>query len=191
MLTSMLAKKVAPFLAGGSTATSAATFSIGYTVATMLLTGHLGPADFARPALDDPLRWWLADKVRVVHDPALTKTMVTATAPLGQAIRQAGDRALDWPELLTWRGGAVSNLARRPAGQALVRRLAARKLRAQLAELGPVDDTFDQATMSIGASVTVNFVDGSTVSERRNAATGMAGIGGGRRPNSGFRRSGR
>lgn len=175
VLTSMLAKKVAPFLAGGSTMTSAATFSIGYTVATMLLTGQLGPTDFAAPALCDPSRWWLADKVRVVHDPGLTKAMVVATAPLGQAIRQAGRRALEWPELLTWRGGAVSKLAARPGGHALVRRLASRRLHAQIAELGSADETFDRATMSIGAAVAVNFIDGSTINERCTAATGMAG----------------
>lgn len=141
----------------------------------MLLTGQLQPADFAAPALSEPSRWWLADKVRVEHDPALTKTMVDATAPLGQAIRQAGTRALDWPELLTWRGGAISKLARHPTGHALVRRLASRRLHAQLAKLGPADETFDRATMAIGAAVTIHFTDGSTLVERRSTATGMAG----------------
>ena len=174
VLTTMLTKKVAPFLAGGSTTTSAATFSIGYGVATLLLTGKLEPTDFAAPALSDPSRWWLADKVRVIHNPALTKQMVGATVPLGQALRQAGDRALDWPELLTWRGGLVSKLP--PAGQrAIVRRLGSRKLHAQLAELGPPDRSFDHATMAIGSVVTINFTDGSAIVERRSAAIGMAG----------------
>ena len=70
--------------------------SVAYNVATALLTGGVGPADLAPPATADPVRWELAGKVRVVEDPELNRAMLAATAPLGEAIRTAGERARGW-----------------------------------------------------------------------------------------------
>jgi len=67
-----------------------------YAVATALLSGALRPADFARPAVDAADRWALAGKVRLVHDEAMTAALLGTTAPFGEAIRQAGDRAAGW-----------------------------------------------------------------------------------------------
>jgi 2-methylcitrate dehydratase PrpD len=175
VLTAMLDKKVAPSIGDHRPAVSAATFSIGYGVATLLLEGALGPEDFAVPALDDTERWALARKVRVVEDPRLTKRMVGATAPLGEALRQAGKRASESIEILTWGSGRFAFLLRVPFGRTVFKPLIARRVRARLAGLGPTADTFETATMAIGARVEVELTNGSVLTEECDVAIGMAG----------------
>lgn len=90
VLTWLLQQKAGPFPARGDTSTAALTFSAGYGIATILLTGSLTPRDLAGDALHDADRWVLADKVEVGHDQDLTLRMISATVPLGEALRQAG-----------------------------------------------------------------------------------------------------
>jgi 2-methylcitrate dehydratase PrpD len=175
ILTAMLDKKVAPFAQNGRAAVSAATFSLGYGVATLLLHGALGSEDYAAPALDDADRWTLARKVRVVEDPGLTKRMVGATAPLGEALRQAGRRAAESIEILSWASGRFAFLLRVPLARNVLKHLVAGRVRARLATLGPAADTFENATMAIGARVDVELANGTVVTEECDVAIGMAG----------------
>ncbi|MCM6777117.1 MmgE/PrpD family protein [Nocardia sp. CDC159] len=154
LLTYLLDRKVRPFLDGRRTPVAAANFALGYGLATILLTGRLGPEDLGPGALDDERRWRLADKVSVEHDTALTEQMLRATAPLGEALRWAGPRAATWPELQAW------------AGEELPRRLA---------ELGLPEATFEQATMSIGARVVIELADGRRLTEQCDRPIGMTG----------------
>ncbi|MHC5909334.1 MmgE/PrpD family protein, partial [Streptomyces sp. S6] len=73
-----------------------------YPVATALLTGGLTVADFERPALAQAARWQLAGKVRLTHDPDLTRELFDSAAPFGAALRRAG--AADEPWLLEFAG---------------------------------------------------------------------------------------
>jgi 2-methylcitrate dehydratase PrpD len=154
LLTWQLERKVAPFLAGPRTTVSAATLSVGYGVATLLLTGAFGARDLTPEALADETRWALAGKVTVAHDMRLSERMAQATSPLGQALRQAGDRALAWPELLAWCGEDAARM---------------------LAHLGPPEETFENATMAIGARIELALVDGITHTEACDAPIGSAG----------------
>ena len=153
ILTWLLEQKTAPFLAKADTATAALTFSAGYGMATILLTGSLTPADLAGEGLRDPARWALADKVEVRHDKELTRRMVTATVPLGEALRQAGPQAMEVPGIAAFGDEA----------------------RELLAELGPPSESFTDATMAIGARVEVALRDGTVLAEELDRSTGMAG----------------
>lgn len=154
LLTWQLERKVASALAGPRTSVSTATLSVGYGVATLLMTGVLGPKDYAAPALCDEARWDLAARVSVQHDMGLSIRMARATSPLGEALRQAGDRALDWPEFVAWGGADAPRL---------------------LADLGAPEETFEQATMAIGARVELELADGSIAGETCEAFVGSAG----------------
>lgn len=154
MLTWQLERKAAPALAGPRTSVPAATLSVGYGVATLLLTGDFGPGDFHPSALADEARWVLAAKVSVKHDMAVSIRMAQATSPLGQALRQAGERALDWPELIKWTGDHAPQM---------------------LALLGAPEQTFENATMAIGARVTLELSDGTTATEACDSPVGSAG----------------
>ncbi|MFI9504574.1 MmgE/PrpD family protein [Nocardia sp. NPDC052566] len=154
LLTWMLDHKVREYLCGADTSVTAATFSVGYGVATLLRTGTLGPDDFTPGALAEDARWELAAKVEVEHDLALSERMVRATSPLGQTIRQAGRRAAAWPDLAAWAGDDIV---------------------ARIAELGPPEETFEAATMAIGARMTVELTDGSVLAEDCEQPIGMSG----------------
>ena len=154
LLTWQLERKVAGSLDGPRTTVSAATLSVGYGVATLLLTGSFGPRDLTAEAIADEARWSLAAKVTVEHDMALSVQMAQATSPLGESLRQAGDRALTWPEFVAWGGEDAPAL---------------------LAGLGPPEETFDTATMAIGARVEVELSDATTITESCAAPIGSAG----------------
>ena len=154
LLTWQLERKVAPFLVGPGTSAAAATLSVGYGVATLLLTGGFGPADLAPAALADEERWALAAKVTVEHDWGISVRMAQATSPLGEALRQAGRRALELPELVTWAGENAEQV---------------------LAALGAPAESFEDATMAIGAELRLELADGSTWDEACAAPIGSAG----------------
>ncbi|WP_194290790.1 MmgE/PrpD family protein [Nocardia aurantia] len=154
LLTWLLDHKVSGHVRGPLTPVTAATFCTGYGIATLLREGALGATDFTPAALADPARWDLAARVEIVHDMALSERMVRATSPLGQALRQAGPAAAAWPELMAWAGDDIAG---------------------RLAELGPPEDTFEHATMAIGARVELEFSDGTSVSEDCPVAIGMNG----------------
>ncbi|MFD9636259.1 MmgE/PrpD family protein [Streptomyces violascens] len=137
---------------GPHSSVAALNFSVPYNVATALLTGSLEPADLAPPDVARPERWALAAKVRTVHDPALSRAALLATAPLGQALRRAGQRAAGW-----------AGAAGREAVDALPPDW-----------LAPADD-FRWATKDLGARVTVRLHDGRELRAERRTALGAAG----------------
>jgi 2-methylcitrate dehydratase PrpD len=152
VFTAEIERRMAPYLEASRPATAALGFSLGHNVATALLTGSLGDADLAPDAVRDPRRRVLAAKVRIADDADLTRAALNATAPLGEALRQAGTAARPWLER---HGGTAAGAL---AGQ-----------------LGPPSSSFSSATKAVGARVTVHFRDGSEASVARAAATGSAG----------------
>ncbi|WP_367140565.1 MULTISPECIES: MmgE/PrpD family protein [Streptomyces] len=154
LLTWQMERKVAGALRGPGTPVSAATLSVGYGVASLLLTGAFGARDLDPAALGDKDRWALADKVVVEHDMDLSLRMARATSPLGEALRQAGERALAWPEMARWTGADAPLF---------------------LDSLGEPEETFAHATMAIGARVRVELVDGTVEAEECEAFAGSAG----------------
>lgn len=152
ILTAQLEQKSAPHLRGPDSAVSVLTFSAGYGIATLLLTGSYGTSELAPGAVHKPDRWAVADKVRVEHDLGLTVCMLGATVPLGEALRQAGPRALSVPAI-----GAFEGADR------------------ILDELGDPEQEFKNATMAIGARIFLRLRDGRELIEEVISATGMAG----------------
>jgi 2-methylcitrate dehydratase PrpD len=142
----------APYVCGPASPVSALTFSVPYPVATALLTGGFSPLDLAPPAVGERSRWRLAAKVRTVHDPELTRRALRSTAPVGGALRQAGPRAEAW--LRTLGGDAAVGLA---------------------AELGPPEQTFEQADKAVGARVVLRLRSGAHAEAARELALGAAG----------------
>jgi 2-methylcitrate dehydratase PrpD len=142
----------AGFLDGPRTGVPALNFTVEYNVATALLTGALTAADLAPPLSADAARWQLAGKVRVEHDLTLTQRSVLSTAPLGEALRQAGDRAEPW--------------LRAVGGEPAV---------ALLEAAGPPCRDFSTAVKSMGAHVEVRLADGRTLEAAVEVPTGAAG----------------
>jgi 2-methylcitrate dehydratase PrpD len=145
-------KQSQPYLCGRQSLATTLGFCVAYNVATALLTGALTPRELARERIEDPERWELAAKVRVVEDRVLTARAVRATAPVGEALRESGEQALDWA---------------RAAGGAQATEL--------LADLGAPAASFADATKELGARVVVRFSDGSETAVARSAAIGAAG----------------
>jgi 2-methylcitrate dehydratase PrpD len=137
---------------GPHSSVAALNFSLPYNVATALLTGALEPADLAPPAVAEPARWELAAKVRTEHDPQLSRRALLATAPLGQALRRAGERADPWVRAIDAK--AADTLP--PAWL-------------------PPETDFRWATKNLGARLTVRLHDGRTLSTERRTAVGAAG----------------
>ncbi|MFE7034382.1 MmgE/PrpD family protein [Streptomyces sp. NPDC057621] len=139
---------------GPNASVAALNFSLPYNVATALLTGDLDPADLMPPAVERPERWKLAAKVRTVHDPRLSRAALLSTAPLGQALRRAGEHADAWVRAADERAADLLP----PAW------------------LAPETD-FRFATKRLGARVTVRLHDGRELTAHRAQAVGAVGGG--------------
>jgi 2-methylcitrate dehydratase PrpD len=150
-LTALANEAASSYLRGPGTPVPALQYAVAYCVATALLTGALSVADFDAPLTRDPVRWSLAEKVRVAHDPKLTHRALAATSPLGEALRQAGERARAW---VTATGRSEAWLA-------------------QLAPSAP-SVTFEHAEKAIGARLTVKLNDGRELVQERLSAAGAA-----------------
>lgn len=147
-----LAHRAARYVDPAEPSAVALSFSVAYSVATALLTGGLRPADLAPPRASDPARWRVAERVHVEHSDALTRRAVRATAPVGEAIRTAGERGADW-------------LAANGAEAA-----------AELVEgIGPPSADFTAAEKAIGARVRVRLAGGRELEESCEIPTGAAG----------------
>ncbi|MFC9429531.1 MmgE/PrpD family protein [Streptomyces sp. NPDC056987] len=125
-----------------------------YPVATALLTGRLAVADFEGPLLAEPDRWRLADRVRVVHDPDLTRALFASEAPFGEAVRAAGTRAGPW--IRAFGGPETEGIARE-------------------VNEGREPSDFTRATKTTGARVTVTLKDGRTMTREQLIPLGAAG----------------
>jgi 2-methylcitrate dehydratase PrpD len=145
-------KQSQPYVRGGQSLATTLGFSVAYNVATALLNGAVTPHDLSPPQIEDPQRWALAAKVRVVEDRALTARAVRATAPVGEALRESGEQALQWA---------------RAAGGEQAEQL--------LANLGAPAVSFAQSTKQLGARVIVRFSDGTETTVARDSAIGAAG----------------
>jgi len=137
ILTVAVDLRAAPYVNGPDSTVAALNFSVGYSVAAALLTGSLTPHDFRSPALDDPRCW----------------DLLLATAPLGEALRQAGpDRARAW---LVSHGGDEA--------AALVE------------DLGAPSADFEHADKAIGARVEMHLADGRVLVESCDIPVGAVG----------------
>lgn len=153
VLTVLVDARASAQVHGPASTVAALNFSVPYSVAVALLTGGLTAADFAAPALDDPQRWALAERVSVVHDPDITRRSLLATAPLGEALRQAGpERAAAW---LRSQGGDDPGVL--------------------LDGLGVPAADFEGAEKAIGARIEIRLADGTTLSEQIDIARGAIG----------------
>ena len=141
------------YVTGLTSPISALQFSVGYPVAVALLRGEFTPGDLASPRLDDPVAWKLVPRIRTEHDAALTRRALLATAPIGEALGQAGERALEWLASAGANGGAA----------------------ALLHDVGSPSESFANATKEIGATVEVRLVDGGTLSRSIAVPRGASG----------------
>jgi 2-methylcitrate dehydratase PrpD len=152
LYTLWVGKKAEEYLNGADSPISSLLLATPYAVATTLLTGDLTVADFTEPAMRDPRRWALAEAVQVGHDPEMTKSLFESVAPFGEAVRQAGQRALDW---LVHFGGA--------------------DLVTMIEGMGPTAEPFHTATKKTPARVTVHLGDGRSFTRHRDIPIGGAG----------------
>lgn len=150
--TEFAGRRAKAYLAGPDTPISSLLLSAPYAVATGLLLGDLVAADFAEPAIDDPRRWALAETVRLVQDERMTARLFESVAPFGEAVRQAGPRAIGWLE--SFGGDALTRYAGTGQGGT---------------------PSFDGAVKATPARVTVELADGRTFSRERDTPEGAAG----------------
>ncbi|MFF2026298.1 MmgE/PrpD family protein [Streptomyces sp. NPDC058171] len=125
-----------------------------YTVATALLTGGLTVADLTAPDRDEESRWRTVRRVRLVHDPVMTRALLASEAPFGEAIRRAGPDAAPWLEAFGGPELAAMAATARP-------------------DQAPTD--FTGARKATGARVIVRLADGRTASRERLVPHGAAG----------------
>ncbi|QDQ09676.1 MmgE/PrpD family protein [Streptomyces spectabilis] len=151
-LTIVMDQEGAPYLDRERSAVMALNVCVAYNVATALTTGSVVPCDLAEPALADPLRWSLADRVRLEYDAGLSRRVLRMTAPLGEALRQAGDRGREW--FADFMGAALA------AGPELA---------------GPPSSTFQEAGKAVGARLRVTLGDGRTITVACERPRGSAG----------------
>lgn len=135
---------------GPESGVSALNFSVAYNVAVALRRGALVPGDFSRERVSDPATWDLAERVRVEHDPLLTRRAILATAPVGEALRQAGAPALEFVRAML--GSAADGLG-----------------------FPAPSRTFEEAEKAIGARVSVTLAGGRALEESRDIPIGAAG----------------
>jgi 2-methylcitrate dehydratase PrpD len=154
-LYTLVADRIAdPYVRGPRTPLGALVLYAPYPVATALLTGQVTVEDFARPRVDDPARWRLVERVRLLHDMELTRELFASHAPFGEAVRQAGEAAAPW--LGKFCGPETAALAMEAAS-------------------GPPDPDFSAARKATGARVTVVLPGGRTLTRQRLIPIGAAG----------------
>lgn len=164
-------RQAEPYLAGPDTPLSALLLDTAYPVATALLTGDLTVADFDAPAVRDPARWALADRIRQVHDPAMSRELFCSVAPFGGALRRAGERGAAWlhefvgAELTALALAALAEPARSGGGRRSV----------PDGRVPPEGERFEESRKATPARVTVRLADGRSLSETRSVPLGAAG----------------
>lgn len=151
-LTLSMDQEGAPYLDREHSAIMALNVGVAYNVATALTTGSVTPADLAEPATKDPVRWALADRVRVEYDAELSRQVLRATAPLGEALRQGEERGRQWLADFMGAGAAAA------------------------AEIGgPPSTTFQDADKTVGARLRITLRDGRVVTASCERPRGSAG----------------
>ncbi len=145
------------YVTGPNAPVAALNFSVGYNVAAALLHGELVPADFHGDRLGDPDVWKTAVRVTVQLDFGLTFRSLTCTAPIGEALREAG-------------GPAASEWLASMAGSAGAKIPPSLEL-----DFGVPATTFENAEKSIGARVVAVTTDGTEWEESVDTPLGAAG----------------
>lgn len=140
------------YVRGPGSPQGALVLHVPYPVATTLLNGVFTVEDLASPALDDPRRWALAERVRLIHDTEMTRELLRSDAPFGEAVRQAGAKGRGW--------------LRDFGGEPLVELADQRE---------PFNEDFTRSTKSTGARVTVSLNDGRSFTRERLIPVGAAG----------------
>ena len=151
VMTALIDQQVQPFLTGPDAPVVALQYAVSYALASALLRGRLEPEDFDEPAVGERERWALAEKIRVEQDDELTRLSIIGTAPVGEALRQAGDSAPEW----------VAKAGGNEAGE-------------MVDGIGTPVATFEHADKSVGARVIVKLSDGRELRAERITATGDA-----------------
>ena len=152
MYTIAVDQRAAAYVDGSLTPVSALVFCTPYAVATTLLNGDLVGNDFAAPAVVDHRRWDLAARVRLEHDEDMTRESLLCEVPFGEALRQAGPRAVAWLEEVGTKW--LVDLVGQPP---------------------PVSETFETACKATPARVTVRLRDGSEHSAELAIPVGAIG----------------
>jgi 2-methylcitrate dehydratase PrpD len=152
LYTLMVDRAAAGYLGGPDLPLSALVSTTPYAVATALLSGSLRPEDFTGPAAGCPRRRALAGRVRLLHEEAMTAALLHSTAPFGEAIRQAGDRAAGW-----------------------LREFGGERLVGLLGTPGPPATTFARATKATPARVEVRLAGGAVHRRQFDIPVGAAG----------------
>lgn len=147
-----------PYQAGPASSAVTLNFSVPYNVAVAIRRRALTSEDFSPDAISDPATWALADRVSVHHDPVLDVPAYLGTAPVGAALRRAGEPGA---QFLVSALGAAGD----PEREAEIRR--------RLGEKG--DGDFTKATKSVAARVAIHMKDGRTLEERVDIPLGAAG----------------
>ncbi len=191
--TSGMEKRAGAYIEGAGSPLTALQFSVGYAVAAGLARGGFLAADLAGERLADGGIWALAAKVRVEHDLGLTLAALGGTAPIGEALREAGARATGWlakmatAETVT-AGGAAAAGGRGGGGAGgndaagagaggegsggAVGATGNAEDGEQGSPFGPPSPGFEDATKPIGAAVSVRLSTGEVFEVRRDAARG-------------------
>ncbi|GGV34952.1 hypothetical protein GCM10010277_20510 [Streptomyces longisporoflavus] len=150
-LTIAMDQQGSPYVDRERSAIMALNVSVAYNVATALTTGTVTPSDLAEPATADPVRWSLADRVRLEYDAGLSRDVLRATAPLGEALRQAGARGRQWLADFTGENTAAAGVT------------------------GPPSTTFREADKAVGARLRVTLCDGRVLDASCERPKGAAG----------------
>jgi len=145
-------ERAAAYLRGAASGLAALNFSTGYTVACALHRGTVSVEDFADPRLGEASTWRVAEAVTVRHDPELSRRALLAAAPLGAALRMAGEAGAGW-------------LA---AGAGIGEAEAA-------ALLGEPEADFEHAEKAVGARLCVRLRDGTRLVATVDVPEGAAG----------------
>jgi 2-methylcitrate dehydratase PrpD len=152
-------ERTSGYLNGPASPVSALQYAVPYSVASALLTGNLTPADFTPSAVGERRRWALAAKVRLEHDPGLTARAAFGAAPIGEALRLAGERAAGWLEQPGLRDAS----------------LGIRDAASLLHALGPPSETFEHAEKTVGARIVVALRNGRELVHESIIPAGCAG----------------
>ncbi|MER7728843.1 MmgE/PrpD family protein [Streptomyces sp. NPDC096323] len=162
LYTALVARWAQERMCGPDSPVGALVFALPYLLATTLLTGELTVADFTAPALEEPERWELADRVRIVLDEQMTYDLFHSLVPFGQGLRQAGDRAAEW----------LAEFGARWEGDG-------RWLVDLVGELPPPSRDFRDVRKVTPSRVTVRLRDGRSATRQQDVPVGGVGATGG------------
>jgi 2-methylcitrate dehydratase PrpD len=96
--TVLIEKAAATYIGATPRPMNALVSTTPYPVACALMNGKLSAKDYEQDKMDDPGRIRLSSKVRIEHNAEMTASLFGSCAPFGEALRQAGDRAIPWLE---------------------------------------------------------------------------------------------